>query len=63
MEEFQAKTPTDGFIHIYSTPDTITKTKPTEQMTVDLMYWANKNCFLDADGTIYPFHGDTRKPN
>lgn len=53
MEEFETKTPTDGFIHIHPVKDIITKVKPPDQTTVDLVYCAIDNIFLDADGLVY----------
>lgn len=53
MDDFLRKTPTDGFIHISSKKNIITKVKPPDQMTVDLIYSAKDNVFLDADGLVY----------
>ena len=61
MEDFEMKTPTDGFIHIYSEKDIITKVKPPHQMTVDLVYSASDNIFLDADGLVYHIKNDESK--
>lgn len=53
MQNFETKTPTDGFIHIHPVKDVITKVKPPDQMTVDLMYCATNDIFLDADEIVY----------
>ena len=62
LENFLTKTPTDGFIHIYPGKDKeIIKVKPPSQKTVDLVYCAQHDIFLDSDGLVYIIKNDDPK--